>query len=181
MKAACYLGLCSSLLLLTACAAAAPAASAPGASASVEDAPPDNETARERTIRLAKEKRAECNTLADAIEAEPAIDVIANMNDRTALEGVAAKLDKSAERLAALSVSDPRLAELHQAYVDILRAKAAAPKAMAASEDDADKKKQLKVFGQHDDKVAGTLDGINDACSSAPGIVSEPEHETRAK
>ena len=158
-----------SILLLAACSAGAPEAAAPDTEGAASQAPADEETERDRTIRLATDKRLQCDTLADTIQGEPEIDIIANINDGAALEKVAAQLDQSIHVLEALSVSDATLADLHEAYVAILRGKAKALRSVAATADDAEKKQQLKIFQKHNDEVAGTIDGINQACGAHEG------------
>ncbi|MFO0553642.1 MAG: hypothetical protein U0271_34990 [Polyangiaceae bacterium] len=87
-----------------------------------------------RTLTISK--RAQCNTLADAVnqfQPGPADDV-----SPSALSATAARLDENAKLVAAVNTPDPRLSELRDAYAKNVVGMAAAFRALAVARDSPD-------------------------------------------
>ncbi|MBW2458532.1 MAG: hypothetical protein JRI68_28800 [Deltaproteobacteria bacterium] len=141
-----------------------PAGAETGAPA--ESGPPADETPEQRTIRLAKEKRQQCDTIADTIQAEPEVDIIANINDAPTLKKLAVGLEGAAKILEDLDVTVKPLLALRDKYVGLLKGRAQALRDAAATKQDAQQKEALKSYQDHTSQVGGVIDEINQFCSS---------------
>ncbi len=133
---------------------------------SADPGPPADETPRQRTIRLAKEKRQQCDTIADTIQAEPEVDIIANINDAPTLKQLAGGVEGSAKTLEGIGVTVKPLLALRDKYIGLLRGKAAALGDAAATTADDKKKLALKSYQEHASQVGGVIDEINQFCAS---------------
>jgi hypothetical protein len=134
--------------------------------ASAEPGPPADETPKERTIRLAKAKRQQCDIIADTIQAEPEVDIIANINDGPTLEKLADGVGGAAKTLEGIQVTVKPLLELRDKYVSLLRGKATALGDAAATSADDKKKAALQSYQEHASQVGGVIDEINQFCAS---------------
>ncbi len=166
----------SLLFILLACSSRGTDPRTPGAGedgpASVETGapaklgPPADETAEQRTIRIAKAKRQQCDTIADTIQAEPEVDIIANINDAPTLKKLAAGLEGSAKTLEAIDVTVKSLLALRDQYVGLLQGRAQALRNAAATKQDAPQKQALESYQKHSSQMSGVIDEINQFCGS---------------
>jgi len=161
-------------LVLLACSGAGPEPTTPtaagaegeGGAAPAEPGPPADETPEQRIIRLAKDKRQQCNTIADTIQAEPEVDIIANINDAPTLKKLAAGLDDSIKTLEGIDVTVKPLLTLRDKYVGLLNGRAQALRDAAATKQDDQQKQALKSYQDHASQVGGVIDEINQFCAS---------------
>jgi len=97
---------------------------AAGDSAGASTEPPADETEYERTVRLAKAKRADCDRLVDAVQAVQEKDSIVGINDAGKMKELAQGIEQQAAELSKLAVSTPELQRLRDDYSELMKERA---------------------------------------------------------
>jgi hypothetical protein len=156
------------LVFLIACAGASPGVTGADGTQDGASEPPADESAYDRKLRLAKDKRAQCDALATAIEGVQGSQAIININDTQALNKLAAKLNESADTVAAVEATVDPLGSLRDGYVELERGKATALKDTAAAKSAAIQKRKLTEYQELDAQVGGVIDDINAFCGATP-------------
>jgi hypothetical protein len=154
------------VMALSACAASVsrgdvPDEEAPGA-ARDDEAP---ESDRERLVRLATEKREQCQSLGYAIEtAESGGQEFVNLNDERALTRLARARTQTATRVAAMKLTSEPLLPVRDDYVALTRGMADALSATATTTNDKDKKASLARYRELEKEVEAIIERFNGAC-----------------
>lgn len=86
--------------------------------------PPADETEYDRTVRLAKAKRADCDRLVDAVQAVQEKDSIVGINDAGKMKELAQGIEKQAAELSKLEVSTPELQRFRDDYSGLMKERA---------------------------------------------------------
>jgi len=154
------------LVFLIACAGASPGATTADGTHDDASEPPSDESDYDRKLRLAKDKRVQCDALATAIEGAQGAQAIININDGQALNKLAARLEKSADGIAAVEVTVPQLSSLRDRYVELERGKATALKDTALAKSAAVQKSELNEYQQLDSQVGAVIDDANAFCGA---------------
>ncbi|RLB48840.1 MAG: hypothetical protein DRI90_25065 [Deltaproteobacteria bacterium] len=157
------------LMFLIACSGAGAGARTVDGAETDDSEPPADESAYDRKLRLAKDKRLQCDALATAIEGAQGAQAIININDSQALNKLAAKLESSADSVAAVEATVPQLGSLRDSYVELERGKATALKDTAVAKSAATQKGKLREYQQLDSQVGDVIDDINAFCGAATG------------
>ena len=155
-------------ILWCACSGGSPGATSPTGTGDGATEPPADESDYDRKLRLAKDKRQQCDALATAIEGVQGSQAIININDAAALKRLADKLEGAADSVAAVAVTVADLGGLRDDYVSQERGKAAALKGAAGARSSAAQKARLTEYQEGDTKLGGVIDDINAYCGASP-------------
>lgn len=137
------------------------------------------ETDYERTLRQAKERRAECDTLADAVQkAEKPGQHIVNLNDVGKLDQLAKDIDAGVKGVEDLKVTNQELESLRTRYVTAAKDMAKALHETADAKSSEQKKAKLARYRDLDVRTDQVIEEINHTCSQEQ---SEPPQEDAAK
>ena len=159
------------ILALSACAASSRNGDVPdddrdGQVAEDDDGAPESE--RERLVRVATEKREQCQTLGYAIEtAEGSGQEFVNLNDERALTRVARSRNDTAERIAGMKLSSEALLPIRDDYVEINRGMAEALRVTATTKQDSAKKASLSRYRELEKEVEAIIERFNSACDGS--------------
>jgi len=162
--------LCLLSLGLLACGSAAKAPSGAQSTTTAATAidPPDKpETDRARKIRLAKDKRAQCQALCATIEKTQLQGTeIVNINDSAAMKRLAANREQAAQTIDAVSVAVPGLEPIRDEYAAQVRATASALHDMGAARSDKDRKAAYQRFNSNQDAGGTVLQKLTEFCNA---------------
>lgn len=151
-------------VVLVACAGSPHGGAVPdeGSEHSDDDAP---ETERERLVREATERRAQCQTLGFAIEtAEGGGQEFVNLNDERALTRLARVRNQTAERLHGIELTAEPLIPIRDDYIDLNRKMADALQETATARVGNAKKAALARYRSHEHDVDAIIERFNSAC-----------------
>ena len=145
-----------------------------------EEGDKGSDTEYERTLRHAKERRAECDSLADAVQrAEKPGQHIVNLNDGNKLDQLAKDIDAGVKVVEDLKVSDDELESLRMRYVTAAKDMAKALHETADAKSSEQKKAKLARYRDLDVRTDQVIEEINHTCSQNQG--EEPPQEDAAK
>jgi hypothetical protein len=158
------------IFALSACAASSRNGDVPGDDhdGPVEEDDGEPESERSRLVRIATEKREQCQTLGYAIEtAESSGQEFVNLNDERALTRVARSRNDTAARIAGMKLSSEALLPIRDDYVAMNRNMAEALRITATSKRDAEKKASLSRYRELEKEVETIIDRFNSACDGS--------------
>jgi len=154
------------LTLTSACSGGSTGAKTPDGAGDATDEPPADESDYDRKLRLAKDKREQCDALATAIEGVQGSQAIININDSAALRRLAGKLTSAADTVAAVTVTVEKLGGLRDDYVGHERGKAAALEGAASAKGASTQRAKLGDYQRLDGELGGLIDQINAFCAA---------------
>jgi hypothetical protein len=138
------------------------------------DAPPENETAYERKLRNAKEKREQCSEFVDAVQVveKPSQDIV-NINDTLKLNFLAKGVERRIAGLEELELSVSELEDLNARYLKMSKDSATALRDAASKSKATDKKAALKRYIELDASGDGLIEEINQFCGGTEAPPAE--------
>jgi hypothetical protein len=174
MKAMVLAGLVVAGLVVAACSSAS---KGDASSPSGGDGEGNGETTQEeggpesdydRKLRVAKERREQCETLATAVQkAEKPGQYIVNLNDASKLNELATEIEVGLSELEKLEITVDDLEALRARYLTAAKEMAGALHETANAKDDKMKKDALGRYRKLDARADSVIEEINWACSEA--------------
>lgn len=136
-----------------------------GASTAADATPASGETERERIARRATEKREQCESVGNAIQAgETGGTEFVNLNDAAKLKSLSEQRSATAEKIASMEVTADGLVEVVADYVKLNRDMVEALGSMRSASGDAEQKAGLDRYRQLEGEVDGIFERFNQTC-----------------